>query len=217
MNIPISSNKLSNILQFTKNERKLSTNLELALDAKNEILKQQSANVGPSTSRVGLRDRLRLFSRSNNQSMLPPPPTSFKVRRKIAKMLIIMAIVFAFVWFPYVCSRLALEFFPYLQKTILIDLTPIFLLMGHSHSALNPFIYWFLNRQSIPFELSFRTWLPWNWGNRRRNILRRMARYIAGEDDDHYSRSSSTNEAQLGVFHPRFTRPRRNDQAEDMV
>ncbi|XP_065221789.1 orexin/Hypocretin receptor type 1 [Planococcus citri] len=202
---------------FTKNERKLSTNQELALDARNEILKRQSANAVASGSRGGLRDRLRLFSRSNNQSMFPPAPTSFKVRRKMAKMLIVMAIVFAVAWFPYVSGRLVLEFVPDYRYSRLVDLMSLFLLLGHSHSALNPFVYWFLNRQSIPVEFSFRSWLPWNWGSHRRNILRRMARYIAGEDDDHYSRSSSTNEAQLGVFHPRFTRPRRNDQAEDMV
>lgn len=135
----------------------------------------------------------------------------------MAKMLIIMAIVFALAWFPYVVTRLYMEFAPNPNKPYINQFLPFFLFIGHFHSVINPFVYWCLNRRSIPLHISLKAFLPWNWGNRRSNIFRRIVHYFANEDDDHYSRSSSTNEAQLGVFHPRFTRPRRYDQAEDQV
>lgn len=210
------------LFQFAKNERKLSTNIELANDTRASILRRSEA--ASSSAKRGFRERFKFTRQTSkrhnfppiNRPLQPPSSTSFKVRRKMAKMLIIMALIFALAWFPYVVARLYLEFAPNPNRYLVNKVLSFFLLIGHFHSVVNPFVYWYLNRQSIPLRFSFKAILPWNWGNSRRNIFRRIAHYIAGEDDDHYSRSSSTNEAQLGIFHPRFNRPRRYE-AEDQV
>jgi hypothetical protein len=79
---------------------------------------------------------------------------------------------------------------------------PFALLLGHAHSAINPVLYWVLNRHSISLRpqqtrrfwagLCCFCWVPLKSCNPMRFFRRD---------------SSTTDDTQLGPFHPRFVPP----------
>lgn len=92
------------------------------------------------------------------------------------------------------CSRLVDEFLE-------ITLKPPFLLAGYIYSALNPIIYFTLNhnslRQSISCSLCSRL-----------GSMRRFLRVSLGINNSAMAPPSSTNEAALGPFNPRYIKPK---------
>ncbi len=159
---------------------------------------------------------MKIFGQNEEQPIQTSTPShlntqSIQSRRRLATMLMILAVIFAVSWMPYVGYRIYFEFTSHPDVEKMKMVVPFCLLIGHMHSAINPIVYWFMNRQAIQMSFSFKLLLPWNWCRSRRGCFRRYLNYFKREDDDHYSRSSTTNEAQLGAFHPRFTRPRNYD------
>lgn len=64
-------------------------------------------------------------------------------RKKVARMLVALIAVFVVCWLPYNIVSLSLDLnFNYKDARIL----PFTLWFGHVHSAINPLLYWFLNR-----------------------------------------------------------------------
>lgn len=204
-------------LQMLKYGRKCSTNEELAQNIRAHIIER--AESGRSRSPMTVREKMvkmRILRQQNEQK--PPSQStasvqnlttqSLQARRRLATMLMILALVFAISWLPYVAYRVYLVFASNADMDKMKLFIPFCLLLGHMHSAINPIVYWSMNRQAIQINISFKAMLPWNWCKSRNSCIRRYINIFRRDDDDHYSRSSTTNEAQLGVFHPRFTRPR---------
>ena len=78
-------------------------------------------------------------------------------RRRIARMLVTVAILFAVCWMPYHLLSLYIDFegtphandfeeSPYDKRDIALDVLPFTILLGHSNSALNPILYCFMNK-----------------------------------------------------------------------
>lgn len=107
-----------------------------------------------------------------------PPTSTLQSRRRLAKALMWMAAVFAGCWLPHVICTIYSESSAPLSSAIL----RYTLFLGHVHSAFSPLLYWTLNHQWLHSPCKFR--LP---------VL--------------YHNASSTNEAALGPFNPRFARP----------
>ena len=64
-------------------------------------------------------------------------------RKRVARMLMALIAVFVLCWLPYNICSLSLDLnLDFRDAQIL----PFTLWMGHAHSAVNPFIYWFLNK-----------------------------------------------------------------------
>lgn len=123
-------------------------------------------------------------------------------------MLMSLVVVFAVCWIPYLACSICIELLPESSssRAIAIHLFPFALLLGHAHSAFNPVVYWLLNRnflQKVQRALSFRSCVP---------IPVKLAQFrmpaTAAAAAAMQNRPSSTNEAALGAFHPRYTTPR---------
>ncbi|ESP05214.1 hypothetical protein LOTGIDRAFT_94391, partial [Lottia gigantea] len=65
-------------------------------------------------------------------------------RKKAAKILIVMVLVFMVCWLPYNIISLSIDI---TQGSGPIDALPFSLWLGHAHSAINPVMYWSLNRR----------------------------------------------------------------------
>ncbi|XKL61416.1 hypothetical protein PGB90_008473 [Kerria lacca] len=197
--------------------RKCSTNEEFAQSIRAHIIERAESR--RSRSPTTLRQMMKMkILRQNDDERQPQTSTSsylnsqsLQSRRRLATMLMILALVFAISWLPYVSYRIYFEFAPNPDVDFMKKYLPFCLLIGHMHSAVNPIVYWFMNRQAIQMNFSLKLLLPWNWCKSKNSCLRRYIHYFRRDDDDHYSRSSTTNEAQLGAFHPRFIRPRHYD------
>ena len=62
-------------------------------------------------------------------------------RKRVAKMLIALAVLFAVCWLPYYIVSLYLDFHPETNKLLLI--LPYTIFLGHSNSAFNPILYFY--------------------------------------------------------------------------
>lgn len=112
------------------------------------------------------------------ESKEKPPTSTLQSRRRLANALLWMAAAFAACWIPYIICTICTEFATAPSSTV----TQYTLFLGHSHSAFSPMLYWALNHKWLQPPCRFR--LP--------------ALYREG---------SSTNEAALGPFNPRYARP----------
>ena len=106
--------------------------------------------------------------------------------------------VLAGCWLPYMGCALCVELCPSSDVQIARAVLPYCLLLGHAHSAISPAIYWLLNRQSLQ--------LPSCTGSEHRQLSGKLRFFRL----PHFNRNtaaaapSSTNEAALGPFHPRY-------------
>ena len=64
-------------------------------------------------------------------------------RKRVARMLIALIAVFVFCWLPYNVTSLSLDLTDQYRDARILPYT---LLLGHAHSAVNPVLYWFLNK-----------------------------------------------------------------------
>ena len=67
-------------------------------------------------------------------------------RRRVARLLVILAILFAVCWMPYHLLSLFLSFEAAPHGTGALEVLPFTILLGHSNSALNPILYCFMNK-----------------------------------------------------------------------
>lgn len=132
-------------------------------------------------------------------SLLAPQPqtSTLQSRRRLANVLVTVAAVFAACWLPhFVCcmhSLLAGGALPAVQYRLL----RLTLMLGHAHSAINPAVYWTLNHQTLSRGGCMPCPKP--------AAARRFLFHLKLQDEQP---PSSTNEAALGPFHPRYTRSR---------
>lgn len=135
-----------------------------------------------------------------------PVRQSLHSRRRLAIMLVVLVIVFASCWLPYVVLMIY-SVNNVANTTLIPTLLPFCLLLGHTHSAINPIVYWLLNRQS--FNTS--SWIPWLKTDSQREKHGELGVLTIDR------RPSSTNEAALGIFHPRFnkSKPRPSPQPRE--
>lgn len=66
-----------------------------------------------------------------------------KGRKRVAKMLIALAVLFAICWLPYHCVTLYMDFHPWDRLLKVLTYT---ILLGHSNSALNPILYFYSSK-----------------------------------------------------------------------
>lgn len=68
-------------------------------------------------------------------------------RQRVAKMLLLLTILFVLCWTPYHVINISIDFMPvgFNENTVVIALLHYSVLLGHVNSALNPILYCFLN------------------------------------------------------------------------
>ncbi|XP_049961703.1 uncharacterized protein LOC126481790 [Schistocerca serialis cubense] len=129
--------------------------------------------------------------------MRPPPllarPQSLRSRRRLARMLAAQLALFAGCWLPHAAAA-AVAAAQLGTPGVAAGAARRLLLLGHAHSAAAPLLYWALNRRA----LACGHWAP---------------RLRAGRTQQPPP-PSSTNEAALGPFHPRFITPRPQPRCE---
>ncbi|XP_069682460.1 alpha-2Da adrenergic receptor [Periplaneta americana] len=160
----------------------------------------------------------RSIVRANRRLRRPPPPCprpplvktasrqSLHSRRHLANMLAFQVAVLAVCWLPYVGCALCVELCPSEDVATASAVLPYCLLLGHAHSAINPALYWLLNRQSLQ--------LPGCAGSQHRLLSGKLRLFRLPELHRNAAAAapSSTNEAALGPFHPRYVNFRQQPQ-----
>ena len=64
-------------------------------------------------------------------------------RKRVARMLIALIVLFVVCWLPYNACSLVLDLRPEFIGSLILPFT---MWLGHAHSAVNPVLYWFLNK-----------------------------------------------------------------------
>ena len=67
-------------------------------------------------------------------------------RRKVARILVVLAILFAICWMPCHLLSLYLDFVSTEEGMLGLTILPFTILIGHANSALNPILYCFMNK-----------------------------------------------------------------------
>ncbi|XP_068081607.1 uncharacterized protein [Anabrus simplex] len=145
--------------------------------------------------------------RADKRLRKPPPPLlvkpavgqSLKSRRRLARMLVVQLTLFAVLWLPLVACELCVQLAPSPDAAKARNLLPLCLLLGHTHSAVSPLLYWLLNRQALQGCVAARAL-------HSKFRLFRLPNANAAANANY--NPSSTNEAALGAFHPRYITPR---------
>ena len=70
-------------------------------------------------------------------------------RKRVAKMLVALAVLFALCWLPYYIVSLYLDFHPENKNLLLV--LPYTIFLGHSNSAFNPILYFYSSRSFRKF------------------------------------------------------------------
>ncbi|KAK7481334.1 hypothetical protein BaRGS_00027414 [Batillaria attramentaria] len=65
-------------------------------------------------------------------------------RKRAARMLITLVVIFVACWLPYNITSLCIDL---TEDTGPVDFLPFALWLGHAHSAINPLMYWAMNRR----------------------------------------------------------------------
>lgn len=113
-------------------------------------------------------------------------------KKRLANMLFILGVVFGVCWLPYVLTKLY-SLMRNSESNFHLQLSNLFWLLGLVHSAINPIIYCLLNKRSLHINKTNRY---------RPNIFARHKH----TQKKHFHPPSSTNEAALGIFHPKYTK-----------
>lgn len=150
---------------------------------------------------------------------------SFRSRRRLANLLVILVVVFVACWLPFIAVSLWEDLCP--DSDTASALLPFALFLGHAHSAINPLVYWLLNRS---FLLQIQRLLACRLlqrfcccchccSCRRCRIRGGLCPYLRHcmppapwtKVPHVWRRNSSTNEAALGPFHPKYLGQNRNN------
>uniref|UniRef100_A0A336LJ44 CSON004144 protein n=1 Tax=Culicoides sonorensis TaxID=179676 RepID=A0A336LJ44_CULSO len=170
-------------------ERKLiSTRLRQVPRTPRSIRRAQEANNGTSRQKV-----------TKPSSDLPLPQTStLRSRRRLANILVGAALIFILFWIPHVICLMCYEFgssHNVCTKTV----AEFSLLLGYAHSAISPILYWTLNHNSLRQSCC----APCTRITSAQRVLRSHLRFRTPPPPP-----SSTNEAALGPFNPRYIKSR---------
>ncbi|XP_050549035.1 galanin receptor type 2 isoform X2 [Daktulosphaira vitifoliae] len=197
---------------------------------------QKNTNVQSKTVSDGAKTSVATAAQeteaTKKQPSMRPTPTA-RSRKRLAKVLLALAGVFIACWLPYAT---ALIYSNYRRPVKLVTVAA--LLFGHTHSVVNPLAYWWLNRHTFhPCPC----WKPddddddgngvfvgcglgcgvggaGGHGHHRNDARQpytptRLNRLLFRASNNQRSRQpSSTNEAALGPFNPRFATPKKRPE-----
>ncbi|XP_053646491.1 gastrin/cholecystokinin type B receptor [Cherax quadricarinatus] len=128
---------------------------------------------------------------------------SVATRRRLARLLVALGALFATCWTPYVVALVvwACRESPGTQHALEVTLV-----LGHAHSAVNPVVYWLMNRA---FLSSLHHYLSVQWHLPEALSCARCPRpaCITRPHAPPWAPNSSTNEDNLGPFHPKYLNP----------
>ncbi|XP_076305081.1 QRFP-like peptide receptor [Tachypleus tridentatus] len=129
-------------------------------------------------------------------------PHSPRMKRRLAYLLMGMTMCFVICWLPYNITSSYVDLFgiPSVAKYL-----PFTLLLGHAHSAINPIVYWLLNktlRKKMHNIKQRSTSRP-----RTRHQRIPMKCFVQNTQSQF---SDTTTENALGIFHPKYSK--RNDR-----
>lgn len=136
----------------------------------NDVIQQQQQQPHSSHQQPQLQQQQQqlLQQQQEHQQKLRPTPSA-RSRRRLAKVLVALAGVFVACWLPYAAMLLYTNwFYSLFQDDAYTDsnggnhvsrlVTVATLLFGNVHSAINPVVYWWLNRQTLRA-------CPWCWSS----------------------------------------------------
>ncbi|XP_070505086.1 cholecystokinin receptor-like [Chironomus tepperi] len=130
---------------------------------------------------------------------LPIPQTStLRSRRRLANILVVAGFVFMACWSPHVICLIFREFS--ITSGCSNTVTEFVMLLGFAHSAVSPILHWVLNYNSLRQSAC----QPFAKLNSAQRFLRSHLRFTGPPP----APPSSTNEAALGPFNPRFIKQR---------
>lgn len=249
----------------------------------NDVIQQQQPH---SSHQQTQQEQQRQLQAQQPQQQKQRPTPSARSRRRLAKVLVALAGVFVVCWLPYAAALLYTNWFISSSQDVDGDgngneddgdsdrhsihrlTTVAAMLLGHAHSAVNPVVYWWLNRHTLRA-------CPWCWssgdqfdeddddGNAgfgcgalgcviggavmafgcgrgdgscgdsgaidcggtgcrqsQNHTPTRLNRLLFHRQPNNHQRSrqpSSTNEAALGPFNPRFATPKKRPQQLPVV
>ncbi|KAL8606927.1 hypothetical protein ACOMHN_048723 [Nucella lapillus] len=78
------------------------------------------------------------------QSSIDSGAVRMRSRKHAARMLITLVVVFILFWLPYNITSLCIDL---TESSRPLDVLPYTLCLGHAHSAINPIMYWMMNRR----------------------------------------------------------------------
>ena len=131
---------------------------------------------------------------------------SLAKRKRLGNLLILLSVIFTICWLPYVVALIAWGLYPS-PKTYIILL--FCLLLGHTYSAVSPIIYWIMNK-SVIISLQNLCSNTVKWPS----IIETLScspcmkpSCLSNGGPMAWAANSSTNEENLGAFHPKYVRP----------
>lgn len=245
--------------------------------ANDVVIQQQQPHSSHQQIQQEQQHQQQLQAQQQQQQKQRPTPSA-RSRRRLAKVLVALAGVFVACWLPYAAALLYTNwFFSPTQggdgnedegvgsrHVVLRLATVAAFLLGHAHSAVNPVVYWWLNRHTLRA-------CPWCWSSddqfnddagfgcgalgcvvsgavmafgcgrgdgrcgdggavdcgggtgcrqSQNHTPTRLNRLLFHRQPNNHQRSrqpSSTNEAALGPFNPRFATPKKRPQQLPIV
>lgn len=134
------------------------------------------------------RQRRQIF----DEEAMNSENNAIKIRQRMARVLTVTGILTWACWVPYVVCEFYAALGPDKYSTLLNVLSRCCLLLGLSHSAISPIIYWIVNRDSLTCSADLRSCfqhckMPWRNSPRPTN--------------------SSLEEMALRPINPNFIRP----------
>ncbi|CRK93337.1 CLUMA_CG006878, isoform A [Clunio marinus] len=168
------------------------------------IMETKFLGSGPKTPRSvrhvqNQQKRARLPLPPCPPAELPLPQTStLRSRRRLANILVAAGFIYMLCWLPHVCCLVIREFS--INDGCSSTKREFFMLLGFTHSAVSPIIHWILNYNSLR-QSSCQPFAKFNSAQR---FLRSHLRFTGPPP----APPSSTNEAALGPFNPKFIKQR---------
>lgn len=151
----------------------------------------------------------RRLHRNSRQIVRPVSPAAVvtvrspaATRRRLAKTLLLLAVLFVVCWVPYSIALLVCSIY---DTSVTTSILQACLLLAHSHAAFSPLIYWLMTRSCAdcvrsvclactregPIELCVQSCVC-----------------MSQPRTSTWVHNSSTNEENLGPFHPRYLNPK---------
>lgn len=149
---------------------------------------------------------IRAHRRLRTRRVIPPPLVTRSPaanRHRLARALLVLAFLFVVCWIPY---SAALVTWTVQSTQVTLTLVQISLVLAHAHAALSPVIYWLMTRsfseclRSITASSSSPTGLFGCCSN--------VCACLTQPRSSQWVHNSSTNEDNLGPFHPKYLNPR---------
>ncbi|XP_018028060.1 5-hydroxytryptamine receptor-like [Hyalella azteca] len=145
--------------------------------------------------------KMRVKSSARDVALTRSPA---EIRQRLARSLLALVVIFVVCWMPYSLSLVVWSCHASQWTTATLKVT---LFLAYFHTALNPVVYWLMTQtfkeclQNVINFFSFCSCV---------HACNRCSCDFTGENNSKswFYSDSSTNEDNLGPFHPRYTRPK---------